>query len=139
VQVEPLSSGLIRSLDFTGHLSDETRRCVVFVAEAWHDDRLHSRSLATFAPNKHLLLTDPGLTVNVSQTGSQLHFDVTARSLARFVELSLAGTDAIFSDNYFDLPAGRTLRVTCPLPANWTADHAMTALQIQSLYNSFAA
>jgi beta-mannosidase len=139
VQAEPLSSGLIRRLDFTGHISDETRRCVVFVAEAWHNDRLHSRSMATFAPNKHLMLADPGLTVAVSQTGLQLHFDVTARSLARFVELKLAGTDVVFSDNYFDLSAGRTLRVTCPLPANWTADRAMKALQIQSLYDSFVA
>jgi beta-mannosidase len=140
MRAEPLSSSLVRSLDFAGQISDETRRCVVFVAEAWHDDQLHSRSLATFAPNKHLLLlADPGLTVAVSQTDSQLHFDVTAQSLARFVELSLAGTDAVFSDNYFDLPAGRTRHVTCPLPANWTADRAMTALQIQSLYDSFTA
>jgi beta-mannosidase len=99
--------------------------------------------------------------VSVRQEEDRLAFDVTARSLARFVELTLEGADAVFSppstgselalnavkgqalagifdDNYFDLPAGRTATVTCPLPAGWTVEQAQAALRVRSLYDSFA-
>jgi beta-mannosidase len=58
--------------------------------------------------------------------------------LARLVELSLDGVDVIFSDNYFDLPAGRSVTVSCPLPAGWTAARAAAALQTRSVYASYA-
>jgi beta-mannosidase len=54
------------------------------------------------------------------------------------VELSLNGVDGVFSDNYFDVPAGRTSRVSCPLPESWTLEQARTALKVRSLYDSFA-
>jgi len=51
------------------------------------------------------------------------------------VELSLPGLDAVFSDNYFDVPAGTTVTVTTPLPADWDGTGSVEA---RSLYNSFA-
>ena len=59
----------------------------------------------------------------------------SADQLARFVELSIDGTDAVFSDNYFDIPAGRTITVITPLPENWTMESTVRA---RSLYDSFA-
>ncbi|MCB0181635.1 MAG: hypothetical protein KDI62_25635, partial [Anaerolineae bacterium] len=71
------------------------------------------------------------------QQGDQLVIDLTAHALARFVEVSLEGADVVFSDNYFDLPAGRTVRLSCPLPPGWTIDQARAALTVRSLHNSF--
>jgi beta-mannosidase len=51
------------------------------------------------------------------------------------VELSIEGTDAVFSDNYFDVPAGTTVTVTTPLPENWKDG---SSVQARSLYDSFA-
>jgi len=59
-------------------------------------------------------------------------------SAARLVELSLEGADVIFSDNYFDLPAGRQVTITCPVPGNWTLEHARSALKVRSVYDSYA-
>jgi hypothetical protein len=53
--------------------------------------------------------------------------------LARFVRLSFSGVDTIFSDNFFDLPAGRMQRITCPLPAGWTLEQARQHLTVHSL------
>jgi beta-mannosidase len=64
--------------------------------------------------------------------------DLTAQSLARLVESSLEGAPVIFSDNYFDLPAGRQVTVSCPLPAGWTLEQARRALKIRSVYDSYA-
>jgi beta-mannosidase len=44
----------------------------------------------------------------------------------------------VFSDNYFDAPAGRTTAVTCALPEGWSVERARRALRVRSLYDSFA-
>ena len=119
-------------------LRTSNRRDVVFVCELRQGDQRIALTVATFVPNKHLSLTNPALRADVRQDGDQLVFGLTAQSLARFVELALAGVDVVFSDNYFDLPAGRTVTVTSPLPDGWTVGQARTALRVRSLYDSFA-
>jgi len=138
VSVEPLCSTPVRSLDFSGQLSAADRRQLVFVAELWHGDERMALALGTFVPNKHLALVEPGLAWEMEQQDGRLVVDLAARSLARFVELRLDGADAVFSDNYFDLPAGRTLRVSVPLPEGWGVDRAGAALKVRSLHDSFA-
>ena len=52
---------------------------------------------------------------------------------ARFVWLRLEGADTVFSDNFFDLPAGGTVQICCPLPAGWTLTQAKRSLRVHSL------
>jgi beta-mannosidase len=94
--------------------------------------------VATFAPTKHFALKDPVISANLRGDKDQLMMELTSHSLARLLELSLDGSDVIFSDNYFDLPAGRTVTVSCPLPAGWTLAQARAALTIRSVYDSYA-
>jgi beta-mannosidase len=138
VAVGPLCCTPVRNLDFTSPLSHADLRQLVFVAELWHHGERLSLALGSFVPNKHLALVEPGLECAVQRRGDQLLLDLRARSLARFVELQLDGADVIFGDNYFDAPAGRTLRVTAPLPEGWSLDRARAALKVRSLYDSFA-
>jgi beta-mannosidase len=63
--------------------------------------------------------------------------DVSAASLARHVELALDGVDVVFSDNYFDIPAGRTRTITVPLPVGWSVAQAQDALQVRTLRDSY--
>jgi beta-mannosidase len=140
--VPPLTSIRICALDFADHISDDNCRKVVLICELWQGERRITLDVATFVPDKHLSLADPALTVGVRPENKdgrdQLVFEVTACSLARFVELALAGVDVVFDDNYFDVPAGRTATVTCPLPEDWTVEQARAALRVRSLYDSFA-
>ena len=147
VTVPALSSVCVCELDFSGQISADpsteglrtsNRREIVLVYELWQDDERLSMAVLPFVPNKHLSLAAPALSAGVRQDGNQLAFEVTAQSLARFVELALDGVDVVFSDNYFDVPAGRTVTVTCPLPDGWTVEQARAALRVRSLYNSFA-
>lgn len=121
--------------DFSTIVSPENQRKVVFVAEMWQDGSLIARNVTPFVANKHLELRKPGLKVQFRAEGQTLYVEVSARHLARFVELSIEGEDAVFSDNYFDIPAGATVTVSAPLPQNWTADSTVHA---RSLYDSFA-
>ncbi len=137
VSATALAMTTIRALDFSAHVNDENRRQVVFIAELWKGRELVARQLATFVPNKHLELVAPQVETKVIAAGQQLTIQVKTNSLARFIELELEGADVIFSDNYFDLPAGQTTAVTCPLPEGWTLERAKAAVRVRSLYESY--
>jgi beta-mannosidase len=82
-------------------------------------------------------LVDPQLSTVVRASGDGLVIDVSATSLARYVELTLFGADAVFSDNYFDIPAGRTRTVSTALSAGWSVQQAQDALKVRSLRDSY--
>ena len=119
------------------YVTDDNRRDLVFVAELWQGDGQVLRQAAYFAPTKHLQLADPHVVAACASDGQRFHVTLRGRSLARLVELSLDGADVVFDDNYFDLPAGRAITVSCPLPAGWDGAQAETALRIRSVYDSF--
>jgi beta-mannosidase len=135
VILAPLASLKVCSERFK--LSPDERREVIFVAELEHSGGRVASSLATFAPNKHLKLVDPEIEMEIHKVKGQLIIKLTAHSLARFVELGITGKDAVFSDNYFDLPAGRAVEVTCPAPKGMTLSQLKRSIKARSLFDSF--
>ncbi len=135
VRALALADTLVGSHDFAALVNAENQKKVVFVAEMWQNGQLAARSVTPFVANKHLELREPGLNVKTRIESQVLFVDVSTTSLARFVELSLDGADPVFSDNYFDLPAGAAVTVTCTLPASWSET---SKIEARSLYNSFA-
>jgi beta-mannosidase len=125
-------------LDFSDRLTDDNYRSLVFIADLYQGVQFTSRQTAYFAPIKHLDLTDPALSADLHEENGQLVIKVTSRTLALLVEISLAGVDVVFSDNYFNLPAGRTALITCPLPTGWTLSQAKKAIQLRSVYDSYS-
>jgi len=108
-------------------------RALAFVAEQWEGSVRRAWQVALFAPEKALRLPEPGLTVEAAVEDGALTCTLRARALARFVTLELSGADVIFSDNFFDLPAGRTAVVRAPLPAGWTPEACRRALRVRTL------
>jgi beta-mannosidase len=129
-----LADTLVGTYDFATQVSAANQRNLVFVAEMWQAGKLAAHSVTPFVANKHLELRKPGLKVETRVEGQTLLMEVSARTLARFVELSIEGTDAVFSDNYFDLPAGATVTISTPLPENWTPT---SQVQVRSLHESY--
>lgn len=138
VKAAPQTATQVCKLDFSNRISDENVRQLVFVAELWQGMILVSRQTAGFVPIKHLCLNDPQITVDVQEDGDRFLITLTARSLALLVEVSLPDSDVVFSDNYFNLPAGRTARISCPKPAGWTLSKAQQGIRIFSVYDSYA-
>lgn len=137
VIVEPLSAKLIAPLDFADQVNEDNRRDLVFVVELWQQDRRVAWQTAYFVPTKHLLLEEPQIQATCTHDGEQMRVEMKGRSLARLVELSVEGVDAVFSDNYFDLPAGRAVSVTFPLTSSTDIELNSNALQVRSIYDSF--
>lgn len=138
VKAAPQSAIQVCKLDFSDRISDDNIRRLVFVAELSRGERFVARQTACFCPIKHLSLADPEMTVNLRSEKGQLIAELTSRSLALLVEFSLTGADVVFSDNYFNLPAGRTARISCPMPAGWTLSRAKKALRLRSVYDSYS-
>ncbi len=134
-----LTDVCVTVLDFSNLVNDDNCREAVLAVDLLEGERILSTALATFTPNKHLTFREPDIKVELTGQGDELQIELSAQSLARFVEVSLEGApaDLHFSDNYFDLLTGRAQVVTCPLPAGWTRPQARKALRVRSLYNSF--
>ena len=138
VKASPVAVTSVCKIDFTKQLTDDLSRELVFVAELWQGKKMQARQTAYFVPTKHLELADPEITAKTSIEKGQVSIELKSRSLARLVEVTLEGADGVFSDNYFDLPAGRTVSVSVPLPAGWTSAQVQAALKVRSIYDSYA-
>jgi beta-mannosidase len=126
------------ALDFSKSITDDNIRSLVFIAELWQRGQFITRQTACFVPIKHLSLRNPGLAVNLREEQDQLVIQVTSQSLALLVEAELPASDVVFSDNYFNLPAGRTVEVACPMPASWTLERAKKEIRMRSVYDSYS-
>ncbi|HUH96596.1 MAG TPA: glycoside hydrolase family 2 protein [Anaerolineales bacterium] len=138
VKAAAQSATQLCALDFSDRINDGNIRTLVFLAELWKGDQFVARQAAFFAPIKHLSLNEPSIGVDLQSDGDQLAAELTARSLAVLVEASLTSAEVVFSDNYFALPAGRKVRICCPMPAGWTLARAKNEFQVRSLYDSYS-
>jgi len=138
VKAAPFAVTSVCQLDFSKHLDDDLTRQVAFVAEMVKDGQVIARQTAFCVPTKHLDLTDPSIDSQIKVEKNQIHIKLAAHSFARIVECSLKDADVVFSDNYFDLPAGRTVDIFAPLPTGWTESQVKSAFKVRSIYDSYA-
>lgn len=134
----PFGVSQICVLDFADIVNDNNRRDLIFIAELFKGEQMLTRQTAFFVPTKHLNLMDAGITTKATVDQEQVHIELTSKNLAKLVEIELEGADGVFSDNYFDLPAGRSMTVTVPLPSGWTAAQVQSVLKVRSVYDSYA-
>ncbi len=140
LSVEGLNAQLVASPNLEGKVDALNERSVVLVYELIQGEERVSLGVLTFVPSKHLALSDPQLAVEVAEGVGAYEIAVSATSLARYVQLSLESTDeafGAFSDNFFDVPAGRTICVTLPALAGWDVQRVRSALRVQSLIDSY--
>ena len=137
VKVAPQAATLVCEPDFSEQITDNNLRKLVFIAELWQGDRLVARQTAYFVPIKHLALSEPGISRKLQSQDGKIMVELSSQSLAPLVEVSLSATDMVFSDNYFNLPAGRSALISCPMPDGWTLSMAEEAIRIRSIYDSF--
>jgi beta-mannosidase len=141
VHVDGLDAIRVRALNLEEDVNRPNEREVVLVYELWQDDERLSLDVLPFVPSKHLALTDPALRVNVEETDSGYDLVLSAENLARFVVLSLEAPDTDFvrfSDNFFDLPGGRSVTVRLPKIEGWSGEDVKSALDVRSLFDTFA-
>ncbi len=133
VNAGALAATCLKEFDFTAQLRAHGKQNVVFTAALFAGEERVAWQIATFAPEKRMSLPDPKLTWDVECAGGRMTVRLSSQGLARFVWLRLEGAQSVFTDNFIDLPAGWTARVSCALPPDWTAEQAEKALRVRSL------
>jgi beta-mannosidase len=133
VTAAPVSAACLHEFDFTPAVKQYGARNLVYIASLYDGTKCLSQGTALFAREKEINLPNPELHWDITQEGEQLVIALTANAFARFVWLQLECADTVFSDNFFDLPAGGTVRICCPIPPGWTLDQAKRALHVRSL------
>jgi beta-mannosidase len=95
--------------------------------------------MVSFAPYKHQELPEPSLSAAVADAGSTWQVTVKAEKLARFVDVRLEdqAPEAIWSDNYFDLPAGGEQTVTLTKCPGETLEQIRSRLRLRSLRETY--
>jgi len=109
------------------------------ITKLWHEQDIISRQVITFTHEKELHFPDPQLSTEINALGEGLEILISTKILARFVSLNFPGKDIIFSDNFFDLPVGRSIRITCPMPDAWSIEQVRQTLHVCSLANIIPA
>jgi beta-mannosidase len=137
VKAAPQAATQVCRLDFSEQITEDNRRKLVFIAELWQAEQFVARQTAYFVPIKHLSLADPAISVNFQSQNGELIVKLTSHELALLVEVALSGADVVFSDNYFNLPAGREVTVTCPMPTDWTIEQARKSFRLCSIFDSY--
>jgi beta-mannosidase len=138
VSLGPQSATQVCLLNFTDQITDDNIRTLFFIADLWQGEQFVARQISNFSPIKHLSLEDPAIIVDLRREKQKLIINLTSSSLAIIVEVTLSGADIEFSDNYFNLPPGRTVQISCPIPLGWTLSRARKALRIRSVYDSYS-
>jgi beta-mannosidase len=137
VQAPSVCAVAVRELELSAQVTCANRREIVLVHELWRGDERLSMGVVPFVADKHLKLQDPGIRYDIIAGPGGFEIELTAERLARYVWLELPGSDIVFSDNYFDIPAGRTVRVSVAAEDGMTADQVRSALRVRSLTDSY--
>ncbi|MBM7579654.1 beta-mannosidase [Jeotgalibacillus terrae] len=91
-----------------------------------------------FVKPKHFQFTEPAIKAAVNETSDAFEIELTSQSFAKFIELDLSDNDCVFSDNYFDLSPGKSVRVKAEksrLRKEMTLDSLKEQLSIRSIYD----
>jgi len=136
VSINRLESNEVFTYD--ARIPDGLEREVIFVCDLYGDNKFVSSQLVTFVPDKHIRYVDPALEVTITEENDKFIYQCSVRSVARFVELKLQGTDLVFSDNYFNVTPDHAITITSPKPEGWSLEKAQYALQVMHYYKSYA-
>jgi beta-mannosidase len=137
VEAAPLATTAVCRVDVPEAIGDQ--RSTVLVAELVEAGAPTTLVVTPFVADKHLALRRPAIEVGVAEdTPGRAAIRLRSDSLARWVELSLEGSDVVFSDNYFDLPAGRHAEISFALPLGWSIEQARNALRVRSVVDTYA-
>jgi beta-mannosidase len=138
VEIAPGSDARVETLDLRSHLTKLGPRGLLLWLELRDGDERLSSNLALFARPKHLELADPGIRWSVSEAEpGRFVVMLTAERPAFWVWLSLASSDAAFSDNFVHLFPGEPLTVTVTPVSPVSRDDLEAQLRVASIVDTY--
>ena len=155
--IPPGTNVCVAELDFSGRLDLDTRRDTILVYELWQADSRLSLGMVSFVPSKHLELPEAKISADIREMDGGMQITLASDKTARFVMLDVPcgrplqwATDSgdrrqetpptsgvRLSDNFFDLPAGRSVSVNVENAGGLSLDEIAQGLRVVSLRDSY--
>lgn len=133
-RIEGEADKLLADLDFTDELQGDAVRETVLVSELLVNGKHAGITVTPFVPTKHVELLPAKIDTQVKSDESGYFIELTSNTTARFVCLNIPRHDVLFSNNYFDLPAGRTVTVRVESDVD---ENALPKLKVYSLRDTY--
>lgn len=139
MELSPLSSVKIMEDNFAKYiLTPQERRNTILEYQFVVDNTVISEGTLCFVKYKHFDFVNPNLKTKVLEDNGTLKITVSAEHFAKFVRLDLTKTDAVFSDNYFDLIGGEEKTITIKRADNEINLKELTEqLTVTSLFDTY--
>jgi len=137
VHVDPESSVQVCDFDLHHYLDYDIVREVVFCYELHNNKGCVSGDMISFVPPKHLNLPDPQVSWTLSEEDGKTLITLNTKETARFVRLEIPGHEVRFSDNYFDIPAGKSKTVVVEQSCSLSTSEIEDSLTVVSLRDSY--
>ncbi|MGB5434629.1 MAG: glycoside hydrolase family 2 protein [Maribacter sp.] len=109
---------------------------VLLQGEMIVDEKVHTENVRYLSPYKSLDFPDPELSFSVQENTTSFEVTLSARKLAKNVFIS-SGSDANFSDNYFDMLPNTKKTVTIEKSENEDLDSFKNNLKVITLVDTF--
>ena len=134
ISVLPMSAANILTTDLYSLISGHESEYVLVYSVS---DGLAAKSQGTykFAQPKSFDFIKPTFTSEISGSGTDFYLTLTSDVYAASVELDFSELDAVFDDNYFDLPGGVPCRVHFRTRDVTNLDALTRQLRIRSVYD----
>lgn len=133
-KIEPEKNKCLADLDFSDELQGDAVRDTVLVHEMLTNGKRTSLGVTSFVPVKHVEWRSASIKVEAKSDDEGSYLEVSSDSTARFVYLNIPKQDVLFSDNFFDVPAGRSVIVRVESDVD---ESALANVKAHSLRDSY--
>lgn len=139
-EMEPLSSGMVASLDFESELKDMSSRRETVLIYRFESESIESGSSLLFVPNKYFNYDIAEIKAKCVLKDGNFEIYLQTDTYAGYVELMPIECDCVFSDNYFSLVPGEVKTVfmnTVENNISITPDEFISQLKITSISKTY--
>ncbi|MDR2634426.1 MAG: hypothetical protein LBC13_00425 [Clostridiales bacterium] len=136
VSAKDCSSERLFSVDFREEASAVKGGCVLSAVLYDGGGNVVSETSLPFKAEKKLVLPDPRIDADFSsEDGGRVKITLNAEKYARYVCVEVKGAVTDFSDNFFDINAGKSKTVYVNLPNGMTLREFKKNFSVMSLYD----
>jgi beta-mannosidase len=137
VQIQPLASRNELAISKADLLANHNPATVFLHTELTAKGETLSSNNRFFQPPKDLELGQPVLKTGVAKSDDGFEITVSTDTLARNVRLTFEPDDGFFTDNYFDLIPGSSMKLIYEPAGEVTLDALRSGLIVESIVDAF--
>ncbi|MEP6925553.1 MAG: glycoside hydrolase family 2 protein [Pyrinomonadaceae bacterium] len=137
VNIAPLKSASYSNSPIAELIKGFDTKNLVLIAELKVDGKTVSQNEYFFKPFKELSISPAHINTQIAQTKMGYKLILTTDNFAKAVYLSTPGSEGFFTDNYFNLIAGKPVEVEFRTRQKMTAEELRGKLIVKSLSDAF--